>query len=410
MAWLQILGLVLSGLTHAQTGVTSPIAEACGPSMVCINRYANVLPYHFFRNVSTMDDISTFGDTTVASGTLLEGVNSANFLVYDRERGLEILGANPSYKFMFAVSEAVHEAPVYIASQNKLYLSQLAPPPGYLPQLVVDLNEDPPTLSEYLSDPPVYAPNGGTFHDGKIIWGASGGNRSIGGSEQRISLRTLDPETNKSVTLINNYFGYYFNTIDDLAVHPKTGDIWFTDPQYSWFNALTDTPPQLPSASYRYNASSGAVFVIDDSIGQPNGIAFSPGGSVVYITDTAAVSAPVDPQYGHPGSIFNATQRRTVYAFDVSEDGTSAYNKRPIYMASGFVPDGLKVAANGYIVAGVGRGVDVLDPSGQLLLTIQTNYTVQNFAWTGPELKTLWLMGNGGISKVEWQLEGQELR
>lgn len=103
-------------------------------------------------------------------------------------------------------------------------------------------------------------------------------------------------------------------------------------------------------------------------------------------------------------------QCRTVYAFDVSEDGTSAYNKRPIYMASGFVPDGLKVAANGYIVAGVGRGVDILDPSGQLLLTIQTNYTVQNFAWTGPELKTLWLMGNGGISKVEWQLEGQELR
>jgi sugar lactone lactonase YvrE len=41
----------------------------------------------------------------------------------------------------------------------------------------------------------------------------------------------LDPETNKSVTLVNNYFGYYFNTIDDLAVHPRTGDIWFTDPR-----------------------------------------------------------------------------------------------------------------------------------------------------------------------------------
>ena len=44
MAWLQFLGLVLSELTHAQTGVMSPIAEACGPSVVCINRYANVLP------------------------------------------------------------------------------------------------------------------------------------------------------------------------------------------------------------------------------------------------------------------------------------------------------------------------------------------------------------------------------
>lgn len=94
----------------------------------------------------------------------------------------------------------------------------------------------------------------------------------------------------------------------------------------------------------------------------------------------------------------------------MSDDGTQALNKRPVYLAAGFVPDGLKVAANGYILAGTGRGVDVLDPTGQLLLTIQTNYTVQNFAWTGPQLKTLWLMGNRGISKVEWELAGQELR
>ncbi|RAK93619.1 lactonohydrolase [Aspergillus costaricaensis CBS 115574] len=408
--FLLLLASFTGSLVQAQTGVTHPISEECGPSVVCVNHYANVLPYHFFRNVSTMDAVTTFGDTTVANGTVLQDVKTADFIVYNKEKGLDILGSNPSYEYVFAVNDAVHEAPVYVASQNKLYLSQLAPPPGYLPQLVVDLNQDPPTLSEYLSDPPVYAPNGGTFHDGKIIWGASGGNSSIGGTEQRISLRTLDPETNKTTSLVNNYFGYYFNTIDDIAVHPKTGDIWFTDPQYSWFNDITDTPPQLPCASYRYNTSSGAVVVVDDSIGQPNGIAFTPDGSIVYISDTAAVSAPIDPKYGHPGSTFNTTHRRTIYAFDVSEDGAHAYNKRAIYLATGFVPDGLKVAANGYILTGCGRGVDVLDPSGELLLTIQTNYTVQNFAWTGPELKTLWLMGNGGISKVEWNLPGQVLK
>ncbi|KAE8393924.1 hypothetical protein BDV23DRAFT_169828 [Aspergillus alliaceus] len=304
-----------------------------------------------------MGAVSASANTNLANGATLKDVSS-------------ILGANPSYKFMLLVSEAVHETPVYLASQNKLHLPQLAPPPGYLPQLVMDLNKGPPILSEYLSDPPVYAPNGCS-------------NRSIRGGEQRVSLRTLDPETNKSVTLVNNYFGYYFNTIDDLV-----------------FNAPTGSPPQLPSVSYRYNTSSGAIFVVDDSIGQPNGIAFNQEGSIVYITDSAAMSTPVDPQYGHPGRTFNATQRRTVYAFDVSGDGTHAYNERPIYMASGFVPDGLEVAANGYIMAGVGQGVDILDPSGQLLLTIQTNYTVQNFAWTGPELKALWL----------WELVGQELR
>lgn len=183
--------------------------------------------YHFFRNIS---ELGGFGDTTINDESLSE-IQQADFVVWDKKRGLEILGKNPRYEFVFKVSEAVHEAPVYVPSQNKLYMSRLAPPPGYLPQLVVDLNRDPPTLSEYLSDPPVYAPNGGTFHDGKIVWGASGGNSTIEGGEQRVGIRTLDPETNKTVSLINNYYGFYFNTVDDLVVHPRTGDIFFTDPR-----------------------------------------------------------------------------------------------------------------------------------------------------------------------------------
>jgi sugar lactone lactonase YvrE len=62
--------------------------------------------------------------------------------------------------------------------------------------------------------------------------GASGGNNSIGGTEQRSGIRTLDPYTNKTTTLLNNYFGWYFNTVDDLFVDPK-GDVWFTDPGIS---------------------------------------------------------------------------------------------------------------------------------------------------------------------------------
>ena len=73
------------------------------------------------------------------------------------------------------------------------------------------------------------------------------------------------------------------------------------------------------------------------------------------------------------------------------------------------MPDGLKVAKNGYVVTGAGKGVDVLDADGTLLVRVQTNYTVQNFAWTGKDLKTLWIVGAGGISKVEWNLQGQKL-
>lgn len=109
-----------------------------------------------------------------------------------------------------------------------MYLSQLrgeTSPPGFLPQLVINLNVEPPYLGELISDPPIYAPNGGTLHNGLIYWGVSGGNKSIGGIESRPGIATLDPLTNKTVILLNNYFGYYFNTVDDLFVDEK-GDVW----------------------------------------------------------------------------------------------------------------------------------------------------------------------------------------
>ncbi|KAI9841698.1 MAG: hypothetical protein M1837_000430 [Sclerophora amabilis] len=409
---LSILFSLNAHTALGQVGVAKPLAEACGPAagnILCINRYASVMPYHFFRQPSE-DGVyeDTFSSTSVPNDTSFAEVATADFLVFDQPRGLELLGPTPTYEFVFPVSSAVHEAPVYVPAQNKVYLSQLAPPPGYLPQLVIDLNQSPPTISEFLPDPPVYAPNGGTINSGLIYWAVSGGNRSIGGIESRPGIATLNVTTNKTETLLNKYFGYYFNIVDDLVVDSQ-GNIWFTDPFYSWFNELVDTAPQIEAASYRFNPRTGAVNIVDDSIVQPNGIAIAPDGKTIYISDTGAVAGPYAMSVGSQGATFNTTNKRTIYAFDSSEDGMWIGNKRPIYLSQDWVPDGLKVARNGYIVTGAGKGVDVLDTYGTLLVRVQTNYTVQNFAWTGPDYKTLWVMGQGGISKVEWNLQGQEL-
>ena len=69
----------------------------------------------------------------------------------------------------------------------------------------------------------------------------------------------------------------------------------------------------------------------------------------------------------------------------------------------------MKVAANGYVLTGAGRGVDVLSPQGDLLVRVQTNYTVQNFAWVGDDLTEFWMTGQGGVSRVRWNLAGQNL-
>lgn len=36
---------LLVSFARAQTGVIEPISESCGPSVVCVHKYANVLPY-----------------------------------------------------------------------------------------------------------------------------------------------------------------------------------------------------------------------------------------------------------------------------------------------------------------------------------------------------------------------------
>jgi sugar lactone lactonase YvrE len=236
----------------------------------------------------------------------------------------------------------------------------------------------------------------------------AGGNNSINGTEQRSGIRTLDPLTNKTTTLLNNYYGHYLNSPDDLFVD-KTGAVWFTDPMNGWLIRETDTPPQLPAASYRFDPSTGAVTVIDTTLVQPNGIAPSPDGKHVYIDDSATLGGDYAPCSPGPGLVFNPTGPRTVYKFDVVDNGTHITGKRPIWLSQDYVPDGLKVAANGYVLAATGNGVDILDPVGVLIARVQANYTVVNFAWVGEGLDEFWMVGQGGVSRVRWNLKGQDL-
>jgi len=96
-----------------------------------------------------------------------------------------------------------------------------------------------------------------------------------------------------------------------------------------------------------------------------------------------------------------------VYEYDLTPDGNHIISKRPIWFAQDWIPDGLKIARNGYVVAGTGKGVDIIDPSDSaLLVRIQSNFTVQNFAWTRSDYEDLWIVGQSGVARVKWGLQG----
>ncbi|THZ79680.1 calcium-dependent phosphotriesterase [Aureobasidium pullulans] len=412
-----VLSLSL-GQALAQSGVINPLAQACpglsnNTDVVCINRYASAMPPSFERQSSTGGAFSpndTFVETQVPSDPSFSLVKNATFVVFD-ERGSQILGPSPKLESVFASrNDSIHEGPVYVPSLDAIIFS--LPHQGIYQQQIVHLNGSTPRLENYTTIPPVYAVNGGKLFNGKIYWAVEAGfsfpspqNGSL--VAQRPGIYELDPSTGEVTTLLNNYFGQAFNSPNDLWVDDQ-GDIWFTD---SWYGYAINVSvyPVLRPATYRFRPSTGRVSIAEDSIAQPNGIGMSPDRRTMYISDTGVTDFENYPADGPlPRYSYNSLGGNSLYAFDVvvSPVGSYIVNKRPIYQAQTFGDDGFHVAQNGYLIAAEGGGVTVLSEYGEMLLRIETGFTVNNIQFAGPERKDLWVFGEGEIARVTWDLVG----
>ncbi|KAK0628750.1 lactonohydrolase [Bombardia bombarda] len=375
------------------------------PHVVCIHQYGSLIHGDFEREVrNVLADMDTYPSTNAPGESTFGHTSDADFLVWESAAGADILGLNPSVEFMFEVAERSHEAPIYSPSTNELYFSRLQR--GFLPQLVVDLNQDPPTLSERLANPPIYAASGARFHEGLIYFCTLGGNSSLNGHSFRPGIYTLDPTTGESKTVLNNYYGWYFNGVDDFDIDDE-GQIWFTDNNYARPVHVNTHAPKFGTGTYRFNLTSGLASLVEDSLIEPNGVAFSPDKKTLYLTDTGAGSSVVDPHvYPAPPIHVNSTGPRTIYAYDMVPSRKTLLNKRPIYRALDYAPDGIKVSREGYLVTATGHGIDVLTAEGEPLVRVQTNFTVINIAWAGKEGEELWAVGVGGVARVRWGLRG----
>jgi hypothetical protein len=123
-----------------------------------------------------------------------------------------------------------------------------------------------------------------------------------------------------------------------------------------------------------------------------------------------AYSGSNKPEDRGKGDTWESTGRRTIYAYTLNDDYTLPINKQVLYFAGNGATDGVRAAANGYIVTATGDGLDVITATGRLLVRVQTTFPVQNFIWTGKDFDSLWLTGKGGIAKVELNLPGQILQ
>ncbi|EXJ59593.1 gluconolactonase [Cladophialophora yegresii CBS 114405] len=216
--------------------------------------------------------------------------------------------------------------------------------------------------------PPVINSNGATLYRGQILFTGEGQ-----GNNTAPALYVMNPEPpyNTSI-LVNNYFGRQWNSLNDVAVNPRNGDVYFTDTLYGYLQNFRPSP-ELPNQVYRFNPSTGAVTTVADGFELPNGITFSPNGSYAYVTDTGA-------QYSNFG--YNMTAPASIYQYTVLEDGTWSNRKLFSYVSPG-IPDGVHCDTNGNVYSGIGDGVVVYNPSGKLLGKIFLGTTSANFNFAG---------------------------
>jgi gluconolactonase len=202
------------------------------------------------------------------------------------------------------------------------------------------------------------------------------------------SRRVTRGEHDGSVTVIANSFqGRQLNRPNDVVVK-SDGSIYFTDP---W---TSPHPPQqwdlTFSGVYRVSRDLGTMSLLADDFVLPNGLAFSPDESVLYINDS---------------------RRRHIRAFDLMPNGMLAKQTDRVFAdLSGLepgVPDGMKVDAEGNVYCGGAGGLWIIDPRGRKLgRVVHGAPATTNLAFGGDDWKTLYFTSRNHLGAVAVKVAG----
>ena len=166
------------------------------------------------------------------------------------------------------------------------------------------------------------------------------------------------------------YDGRALNSPNDVVVR-SDGSIWFTDPDYGLRQSCPPGTAKEQDGDYvfRWDPATGELTRVCDDFDRPNGLAFSPDESILYVSDSGIVDGP--------------ERNAHIRAFEVDERGT--LRGGAIFATVTGIPDGMRVDGDGNLWASAGAGVNVYAPSGELLRQIPFPDNVTNLAFAGPE-------------------------
>jgi sugar lactone lactonase YvrE len=215
--------------------------------------------------------------------------------------------------------------------------------------------------------------NGNTFDREKRLITAEHGNRRVSRTEADGTI----------ITLVEEFEGKKLNSPNDLVVK-SDGSIYFTDPPYG----IKSEQEELGFYGvYRLSPEGEITLLVDDFI-RPNGIAFSPDETKLYVNDSEAghirvFEVQVDGAVSN-GRIF-AEQK------DENKEGGS---------------DGMKVDIQGNVYSTGPGGVWIFSADGDLLGIIETPEVPANLAWGDSDYQSLYITARKSVYRVRLLIPG----
>jgi len=188
--------------------------------------------------------------------------------------------------------------------------------------------------------------------------------------------------------LADRYAGRRFNPPNDVVVK-SDGSVWFTDPSYGIDSEYEGdaSPPEIGSNDvYRLDPASGDVTRVATDFVQPNGLAFSPDESLLYVVDTGLTHVDDGPHH--------------VRRFAVSSNGQSLTGGDVFATCPKGLYDGLRVDVHGNVWLSAGDGVHCHASDGSLLGRILIPEAVANLRFGGPKRNRLFITATTSLYSV----------
>jgi gluconolactonase len=199
-------------------------------------------------------------------------------------------------------------------------------------------------------------------------------------------------EWDGSITVLaDQYDGKPLNSPNDVVVK-SDGTIWFSDPHYGIISDYEGykSEQENPCVVYRVDPDTGDMRAVVTDMNCPNGLAFSPDESLLYVADTGRMFTD-DPQH--------------IRVYDISSHGR-ATNGRHFHTIDPGCADGIRIDVHGNVWSSAADGVHCISPSGQLMGKIFVPELVSNICFGGRAKHQLYITATTGLYRITLATNG----